>query len=108
MITLNAVKVYLLVLVLVVAETSAHAALICTTDQLGAVVKAGKYSEYVALMDKKLFNEAIECCIACIVKPGTKVIITDQGFLSHTIRVLEGKSRGCVGDVAMEVVKDCR
>ena len=39
---------------------------------------------------------------------GAKVIITNHGFASHTIRVVEGKSRGCVGDMPAEWVKDCK
>lgn len=107
MITINTVKGCLLVLVLVVAETSAHAALICKAAKPGIVMKTGKSDEFYSLMGKQLAAEAAECCVACIVDPGTKVIITDQGFASHTIRVLEGKFRGCVGDMPREWVKNC-
>ena len=58
--------------------------------------------------DKSMLAEVAQCCVACIIDPGTKVIITSQGIASHTIRVLEGPEKGCVGDLPAEYVKDCK
>ena len=101
------IKGCLLGLVFVIAAANAHAELICKAQKPGIVMKAGRSGEFYSLMDKKMTAEAAECCVACIVGQGTKVIITDHGFASHTIRVLEGKFRGCVGDMPREWVKDC-
>lgn len=70
------------------------------------VTRPGKSGEFSSLMKKGLTEEAIRCCVACTADTGTQVIIIDQGFLSYTIRVLEGKSKGCVGDVPAEYVKN--
>jgi hypothetical protein len=40
--------------------------------------------------------------LACIVPSGTKAIITDGGFATHDILVIDGESAGCRGNVAME------
>lgn len=42
--------------------------------------------------------------LSCMVTPGTKAIITDMGFASHTILVTSGKESGCRGVVPMEDV----
>jgi hypothetical protein len=102
------IKGGLVVLALVMGAASAQAELICSAQKPGIVVKTGKSGEFYSLMDKKMADEAARCCVACIVDPGTKVIITNHGFASHTIRVIEGKSRGCVGDMPAEWVKDCK
>lgn len=97
----------LILVTIIIAATNAHAELICKAQKPGIVMKTGKSGEFYSLMDKKMTAEAAECCVACIVDQGTKVIITDHGFASHTIRVLEGKFRGRVGDMPVEWVKDC-
>lgn len=43
--------------------------------------------------------------IACIVPGGTKVIITDMGFMSHDILVVEGNNAGCRGNIPSERFK---
>jgi len=68
------------------------------------VARPSKLSEAYALLDAKENQEAISCCIACLPDVGTKIIVTDRGFMSHTIRVLDGKFKDCVGDVPMEWV----
>ncbi|WP_457578974.1 hypothetical protein [Ensifer adhaerens] len=42
--------------------------------------------------------------ISCMVEPGTKAIISDAGFATHTILVIDGEFSGCRGDVVMEDV----
>lgn len=101
------IKGRFVVLVLLMGAPSARAELICKAQKPGIVMKTGKSGEFYSLMDKKMSDEAARCCVACIVDPGTKVIITDQGFASHTVRVLEGQFHGCVGDMPTEWVKDC-
>ena len=90
----------------------AEAALLCKVAPFkgakhGILVKPGKSGEFYKLMEKKLTDEAARCCVACIVPVGTQIIITYQGFASHTVRVVEGKYRGCVGDLPAEYVKEC-
>ncbi|MGD0948770.1 MAG: hypothetical protein ABSA52_15250 [Candidatus Binatia bacterium] len=88
----------------------AFGGLICTLDNGGEatlVFRPGKMSETMKLHDEGMNEESVRCCVACLPKNGVKVIITDQGFASHTIRVLEGPDKGCVGDVPAEHVKGC-
>jgi hypothetical protein len=88
----------------------AFAGLICTLDnraQATLVFRPGKFSEAMKLHDEDMTEEAVRCCVSCVPKNGTKIIITDQGFASHTIRVLEGPDKDCVGDVVAEHVKGC-
>ncbi|QDC00380.1 hypothetical protein [Mesorhizobium sp. 8] len=40
--------------------------------------------------------------VSCIEKPGTRVIITDMGFVTHDIMVIDGKDQGCRGNIAAE------
>ena len=103
---MTTIKGYLVVLVLVMGAASAQAELICSAQKPGIVIKTGKSDEFYSLMDKKRTDEAERCCVACRVDPGTKVIITKHTL--YTIRVAEGKSRGCVGDMPREWVKDCK
>ena len=90
-----------------------HAALVCTVQpfeksKVAVVTSPGKSSEFYSLLQNNMTEEAIRCCVSCIVPAGTKIIITNQGFASHTIRVLEGKSRGCIGDLPAEYVGNCK
>ena len=101
------IRCIFVVLILGTSVTSAHAELICTVQKSGIVMKTGKSGEFYSLVGKKMFDEAARCCAACAVDPGTRVIITDHGFVKHTIRVLEGESRGCVGELPAEWVKNC-
>jgi len=101
------VKCSFIVLILVIGVTSAHAEVICKAQNPGIVTKKDKSGEFYSLVDKKMTAEAVMCCLACLVDPGTKVIVTDLGFVSHTIRVLEGESQGCVGDIPVESVNNC-
>jgi len=39
---------------------------------------------------------------------GERVIVTDRGWMSHTVRVLSGQLQGCVSDSVMESVGDCK
>jgi hypothetical protein len=83
-------------------------ALVCTIQVPQAfVVKSSRSGEFYTLIDKKLYKEAARCCVARMVPKGTQVIITDSGFISHTVRVLEGPSRDCRGDVPVELLS-CR
>ena len=43
--------------------------------------------------------------LSCMVPVGTKAIITDMGFASHTILVTEGEHAGCRGDIPVEDVR---
>jgi hypothetical protein len=85
-----------------------HTGSVCLTRAKNAlIVHPGKWTEFAGLMDNHMTDEAIRCCLACTVKPGTKVLITDWGFTLHTIRVLNGPETGCVGDLAVEDLTEC-
>jgi hypothetical protein len=40
--------------------------------------------------------------VSCIENPGTKVIVTDMGFVTHDIMVISGRDQGCRGNIAAE------
>ena len=42
--------------------------------------------------------------VSCIEKPGTKVIVTDMGMVTHDIMVVEGKNSGCRGNIPAEAL----
>jgi hypothetical protein len=89
-------------LVFSLLSTSADA-LVCTIKVPQAVVvKSDRSREFYALVNKQLYEEAARCCAACLVSKDTQVVITDSGFASHTVRVLEGPSRDCRGDLPVE------
>lgn len=92
---------------------AAHAEQVCRIIKFGQapfalVARPGKLGEANTLLQAKENQEAAACCIACLPDVGTKVIITDRGFASHTIRVLDGTFKGCVGDVPVEWVGECK
>ena len=74
-------------------------ALICTVQQMSLVAKPGKSDELHTLVRQGMKEEAATCCMACGVRPGTKVIQTEWGIHNTTIRVLDGPEKGCAGDV---------
>ena len=43
--------------------------------------------------------------VSCIVPTGTKAIITDAGFATHDVMVIEGENAGCKGNIPMEAWK---
>lgn len=77
--------------------------LVCTISHSGGalLITPGKASEFYGLLRNGMKEEAAED-VACLVPDGTKVIITDQGFASSTVRVLTGPKKGCIGDVPVE------
>ena len=91
----------------IVITTQAYAGLICTTNHKAIVARTGKLSEMTDLMAEHEEVQALKCCIECLIESGTKVMITDQGFLSHTVRVLSGPSTGCEGDISVDRVSGC-
>jgi hypothetical protein len=96
----------------IVHVTPASAALVCKIIPLGSldigiVAKPGKLSEVLSLI-KAGETMAAAPVIACAPAVGDKVIITDHGFSSHTVRVLDGKFAGCSGDIVVESVGECK
>jgi plastocyanin len=71
------------------------------------LIRPGRSREFYSLVAKKLYQEAVRCCAACLVTAGTKVVLTNAGVFSHTVRVIDGPSRDCVGDLAVEEIS-CR
>lgn len=86
--------------------SAADAGPVCKVSRDAILTKLDKASEFYSLVEAGEKTEAINCCVACGVKSGSKVIVTDMGFASHTVRVLDGDSKGCVGDIATEWI-DC-
>lgn len=60
-----------------------------------SLIQAGVHKTNPAMVIKLL---------SCAVDPGTKAIITDGGFATHTILVTSGENSGCRGDVVAEDV----
>jgi len=86
--------------------TPSAASLVCTVKNDSIMTVPGKDDQFVALMEAKRSAEAARCCLACIPKAGTTVVMVDQGFASHTVRVIDGEHKDCVGDIATEAL-DC-
>ncbi|MCY1704438.1 hypothetical protein [Pannonibacter sp. SL95] len=42
--------------------------------------------------------------VACIVDPGTKIIMKDMGFVTHDIMIVEGPKAGCRGNIPAEAL----
>lgn len=40
--------------------------------------------------------------VSCVVEPGAGVIVTDMGFVTHDIMVIDGPSAGCKGNIPAE------
>jgi hypothetical protein len=78
------------------------------TIEFGIVARPGKADELLNRLTNRMYDEAARCCTACVVPVGTKILITKQDSLSHTIIVLDGESRGCVGTLAVESVGHCK
>lgn len=65
-------------------------------DEAHTLVKAGVHKESPEL----IFN-----LTSCVAEHGTKVIVTDSGFFSHEILVVEGENKGCRGVVNREAFR---
>lgn len=87
-------------------RTPSAASLVCTLKTDSIMTIPGKDDEFFALMEAKRSTEAARCCLACLPKAGTTVTMVDQGFASHTVRVIDGEHKDCVGDIATEAL-DC-
>jgi len=79
-----------------------------TSVEFGVIVQPGNADELFNLVTNRKYDEAARCCISCVVPIGTKVLILKQGSPSHTVRVLDGKSHGCVGTLSVESVGHCK
>jgi hypothetical protein len=99
-------------LVFTMSATPAFADLVCKIIPMGQtsvaiVAQPGKLSEVISLIKAGEMTAAVPA-IACVPAVGDKVIITDHGFSSHTVRVLDGQFAGCVGDIVVESVGNCK
>jgi hypothetical protein len=83
---------------------SSHADPVCSIKSfngmsIGVVMHPGRSGEFDELMKAGMKEAAVRCCVRCIPRVGTKVSVTDAGDDSHTIRVLEGTHKDCVGEI---------
>lgn len=65
------------------------------------------HSEAISLISAGVHNTnptLVMRLLSCIVPAGTRAIITDAGFASHTILVTSGEDAGCRGVIPMEDV----
>jgi len=63
------------------------------------------HKEAVQLIEAGVQNknpEMVFRLMSCMVKPGTKAIVTDGGMLSSTILITDGPKSGCRGLVTVE------
>lgn len=81
---------------------------VCQVLSPMAILRSDKVGEFMGLMKSGLTQEATRCCVACSVSSGTKILITDAGWQTHTVRVLEGPSYGCMGDLSGKVIGNCQ
>ncbi|SRR5712692_7613927 len=81
---------------------------VCQVLSPMAILRSDKVGEFMGLMKSGLTQEATRCCVACSVSSGTKILITDAGWQTHTVRVLEGPSYGCTGDLSGKVIGNCQ
>jgi len=76
----------------------------------GMIAHPGLLSQMLRLLrtpsvDDK--TEAAICCLACMPRVGTKILIAESGTEFHTVRVLDGPHRGCMGEIGVEFVGEC-
>lgn len=86
--TRKVVAILMTLISVILLTGRAYAELVCRIDsgaERSIVTKVGKRGEFVSLYGAGERVEAIRCCVACLPQKGSKIIITDQGFLSHTI-----------------------
>lgn len=94
------------------SASTAHAALICEVTTFDGndspmLIREGHSNEFYSLLRAKELEEAARF-VACQVHDGDRLIITDQGFASHTVRMLSGDSKGCVGVIPTEYKDNCQ
>lgn len=66
------------------------------------------FSEAIKLIQAKVqdTNPALVLrLLSCIAKPGDHAVVTDGGFASSTILVIDGANAGCRGDIANEDIR---
>jgi hypothetical protein len=72
------------------------------------VFQPGKTGEVYALERNNIKGELFSCCVACLVRAGTKVIVTNLGSQACSLRVLEGPTQDCIGELPPEYLKNCQ
>ncbi|MGH8006481.1 MAG: hypothetical protein ACREQ3_05675, partial [Candidatus Binatia bacterium] len=103
--TIISVLVGISVLCTVAAQAQECRIVAVKNAKAGLVAHPGKLSEMLGLLrtpnvDDK--TEAAICCLACMPRVGTKVLITERASTFYTVRVLEGPHRGCTGEIVIE------
>jgi hypothetical protein len=65
-------------------------------------------TEGLRLIEAKVYRnhpEAIDRLLACVVPPGSKAILDENGFFSSRVTVSAGDKAGCQGVVSTEDIK---
>ena len=70
-------------------------------DLTAWVFRDGKaMSEAMRLLNAKLNDDSLYSpLLSCVVPCGTKVVVTDGGFMHSTVLITEGAKKGCRGYV---------
>lgn len=101
---------YALVAVGCLIGTPAHAE-ICriasTSIDYSVIARPGKLTELFSLLRAKKSEDAMQCCVACMPRVGTKVSMDKRGQASHSVTVLEGEHEGCTGEIVVDDVGQC-
>jgi hypothetical protein len=80
-------------------------------SKAGLVAHHGTLQQMLSLLRSSNVDDQVEagiCCLACMPRVGTKVLVTDTEDTSYSIRVLEGPHRGCTGEIVKEAVTGCQ
>jgi len=90
--------------------TPAHAE-VCrvtpTSIDYSVIAHPGKLTELLSLLKADKSEDAMQCCVACMPRVGTKVSMDTRGQASHTVTVLEGEHEGCTGEIVVEDIGQC-
>ena len=81
---------------------------ICTVKVDALILRPAMSSEFNALMANDLKEEAACCCLAGVADKGDKVLVTQKGPAYDSVKGLDGRAKGVVGEMSRESLGDCR
>lgn len=88
-----------LVILMLVFAVRAEAE-VCKVKEDALVFRPSTYEQFVTLMESGRSEDAAQCCLSCTVDVGHKVEIKEKGSFTHVVKVLDGPSKNCVGEVS--------